>query len=110
MELIIKGHTVLIDDEDYELVSKYHWYLKWSGYTYYARSSTRIGGKIHRLYMHRLILGLSKEEYCDHITRIKHNGKTKTIGYFADKEEAALAYNKKATELFGEFARINVFI
>ncbi len=30
------------------------------------------------------------------------------IGYFATKEEAALAYNAKAKELFGEFASFNV--
>ena len=30
------------------------------------------------------------------------------IGYFATEEEAALAYNAKAKELFGEYARLNV--
>lgn len=29
------------------------------------------------------------------------------LGYFATKEEAAAAYDKKAIELFGDFARVN---
>ena len=34
----------------------------------------------------------------------------KQIGYFRTKEEAANAYNKKAHELFGEFAHLNEII
>jgi hypothetical protein len=33
----------------------------------------------------------------------RHRG----LGYYATPEEAAIAYNKKATELFGEFANLN---
>lgn len=35
------------------------------------------------------------------------NYKTTFCGYFKDKNQAALAYNKKAIELFGEFATLN---
>jgi len=38
---------------------------------------------------------------------IRLNGKSKTLGRFENKEEEALAYNKKAKELFGEFAYFN---
>ena len=34
-------------------------------------------------------------------------GKNFYVGVFSDKKEAALAYNKKAKELFGEFAYQN---
>jgi hypothetical protein len=39
--------------------------------------------------------------------RICINGRNKQIGYFRDEIEAAKAYDDKAFELFGEFARLN---
>ncbi len=40
-------------------------------------------------------------------TRIKKDYKQIEIGSFDTQEEAAIAYNKKAIELFGEFAYLN---
>ncbi len=39
--------------------------------------------------------------------RIKKNKKTFYIGAFESERDAAIAYNKKAKELFGEFAYLN---
>jgi hypothetical protein len=39
--------------------------------------------------------------------RLSHNSKRVHIGYFKTAEEAARAYDQKAKELFGEFARLN---
>lgn len=41
------------------------------------------------------------------VARIVFNYKQIIIGYFKNKREAAKAYDRKAIELFGEFARIN---
>jgi hypothetical protein len=38
---------------------------------------------------------------------IKFNGKQKHLGFFKTEEEAALAYNLKATEHFGELKKLN---
>jgi hypothetical protein len=40
--------------------------------------------------------------------RINYKGTEIHIGLFESKEEAALAYNKKAQEMYGEYARLNV--
>jgi len=39
--------------------------------------------------------------------RIMHNGVSHDIGLFTEESDAALAYNLKAEELFGEFACFN---
>jgi hypothetical protein len=38
---------------------------------------------------------------------IKYQCRKRHLGYFAVKEDAARAYNAAATELFGEYARLN---
>lgn len=42
------------------------------------------------------------------VSRIHFNYKSHYIGSFNCKHEAARTYNKKALELFGEFARLNI--
>lgn len=42
-----------------------------------------------------------------YIAKIKLNGKTINLGRYAAAEDAAIAYNKKAKEVFGKYARLN---
>lgn len=68
MEIDIKGYKVLIDDEDYELVSKYTWHVDDKKY---MRSNVYVGYyKYNKIKMHRLIMGLENNggEIVDHIS------------------------------------------
>lgn len=41
------------------------------------------------------------------VSYLQHKGKKYNLGYFKSQEDAAMAYNNKAIEIFGEFAKIN---
>ena len=41
--------------------------------------------------------------------RVKKNRIVHWVGYFVDEIEAAIAYNERAVELIGEFAKLNTF-
>lgn len=42
------------------------------------------------------------------VAKLTNNHKSNHLGYFTSEVEAALAYNKKAIETHGEFAKLNI--
>jgi len=69
---LTQGKVALVDDEDYELVSKYKWYAHWDKHTrsFYADTTIQLPSRKRiRLSMHRLILGLEfgNKKQTDHI-------------------------------------------
>jgi hypothetical protein len=53
-----------VDDEDYEILSKYRWHLHSHGY---FQTDFRENGKRYRFYLHRLIMNCPKGMFIDHI-------------------------------------------
>lgn len=57
--------------------------------------------------------GYKGVSFCKHVkkkpwlAKICKDNETKKLGYYATKEEAALAYNKGALKYHGEYARLN---
>lgn len=152
MIIIIEGGDnkyVTVNDEDYEILSKYRWRYEKIGSKEYARSNG--------IYMHRFILGVTDTNIqVDHRNgnglcnerwnlrtctlaqncanrkprggsskykgvfrykdkngikwraRIEYNNRGIHIGYFRKEIDAAIAYNRKAKELHGEFAYQNI--
>lgn len=143
----VNNKEIIIDEEDYEYLNQFKWYMNTDGY------AQRI------ISIHREIMKNPEGVYVDHINGnpsdnrksnlrlvthqqnsinrkkttkkktsqykgvcyikkctkrpwlacIKTNGKSIHLGYFSTEKEAAEAYNKKALELFGEFASLNSF-
>lgn len=150
---ITKGKVTIVDDEDFERLSKNKWFLLGR---YVARNKPRSDndGKQKPLMMHRFILGVEGKEVVDHIDgdplnnrksnlricRQRENSRNRSvglnsksgykgvhlvsrnrwrayitynyqrihIGYFKEKRDAIIAYNKAAKKYFGSFAKENI--
>ena len=64
---LTQGFYSLINDCDYELVSRYKWQMHFDGYNRYAIHSYQTDNGIRKLRMHRLILGVTGTTVVDHI-------------------------------------------
>ena len=68
---LTQGQIALVDDDDYEFISKYKWgaYKHRKGNYYAARQSSRVNGKRRHIAMSRQILGLGQgdKRQVDHI-------------------------------------------
>jgi hypothetical protein len=71
-----QGHVALVDDEDYELVSKYNWHT----INGYASASVIIDKYDYgRVWMHRLILEPPEGKYVDHINRNRSDNRRSNL-------------------------------
>ena len=151
---LTQGKFTIVDDEDFQRLSRFKWHAQVRPYTSYAvrEFSTGYGRRRRKLIpLHRFILDAPDGIQVDHINgngldnrrvnlrlctaqqncannrrvysksgykgvywnqcvwqaRLNHNGKLLYFGSYKSPIDAARAYDKAATEIFGSFARTN---
>lgn len=101
--MMISEETIVVDHRDFDTLNNQRNNLRvcgkqqnqWNRKSNKHSSSKYLGVCLHG----------NKKGWMAQITKDrKHN----YLGYFKTEEQAALAYNKAATELFGEFSNLNV--
>ena len=60
------GRKILLDDEDFELIAKYHWVAFKSRNTFYAMTQFTNNGTRQSVLLHRMILDLPSSALTDH--------------------------------------------
>jgi len=65
--ILTNGKVCLVDDEDFDELSKFNWYEATGGY---AKRHKRIDGKLTSILMHRIIIGAEKGQIVDHANTI----------------------------------------
>lgn len=83
---LTKGYVALVDDEDYEELSKHKWCYDGSGYA--IRSTTLERGKYKRVYMHHAIIGKKEGLYVDHINGNKMDNQRKNLRHVTGSQNA----------------------
>jgi len=65
---LTKGQVALVDDEDFERVSKYKWYAGWHPrpQSFTARRTNREDSKRTKIFMHRQIMNAPPGKQVDH--------------------------------------------
>lgn len=147
---LTKGYITIVDDEDFERVSKFKWQVSVTKTNNYARRTVGSGKNKKTIRLHNYVLEIQdtvdhingdgldnrkenlrvcrREENaknrklnCNNISgykgvrleygkwraQIKVNGKRVHLGMFAEKMDAAKAYDEAALKYHGEFARLN---
>jgi hypothetical protein len=67
---LTNGFQTLVDDEDYDWISKYKWYAWKHGYTYYVKRVEWVkGGKVRSILLHREIMKPHNNMQIDHLDR-----------------------------------------
>ncbi len=63
---LTQGKFAIVDDEDFELISKRKWYAEKNRNMWYAKTNAKVNGKPKSLRMHCVILNALPKFQCDH--------------------------------------------
>jgi hypothetical protein len=79
---LTKGYVAIVDDEDFEIVSQWHWSATKCCDKVYARRTQRYGNKKVQVYLHRYLMNIhlcDKTVFCDHKDRDTMNNQKSNL-------------------------------
>ena len=84
---LTQGYTAIVDDEDYERVSKYNWCpTEHHNGVVYVRHVERKDGRNKILYLHRFILNAESGQICDHIDHDGLNNQKSNLRFATNQQ------------------------
>lgn len=95
--LLTQGKFTLVDDEDFEFLNQWKWYLSNTGYAVRAQWLKKENKQV-KILMHRVILNINKYILTDHINRNRLDNRRKNLRMCNKSQNAANSklekYNK----------------
>lgn len=64
---LTQGKFALVDDDAFPLVARFNWHAIKGGGLWYAVRGVNVGGKIHRIFMHRYLMLAVAGQSIDHV-------------------------------------------
>jgi hypothetical protein len=86
---LTKGYVAIIDDEDFEFLSRWKWCASQCGQSFYAMRGQLREGKQQFFYLHRIILNAQKGQYVDHIDGDTMNNSRNNLRIVTAKQNSA---------------------
>lgn len=94
---LTKGQFAIVDDEDFEELSKHKWYAQRGGPFYYAARRNWKTGEL--LLMHRVVMQTPKGMVCDHINHNTLDNRKHNLRNCLHKENLLNTYAHKDNSL-----------
>lgn len=88
---LTKGQFAIVDDEDFEQLSKYNWHCSYYGYAERAGLKKK-GTKRQIIKMHRVIMDAMPGQQIDHINGDKLDNRRRNLRFCTDQQNR---YNQK---------------
>ena len=76
---LTKGKIAIVDDDDYEILSKWKWHICAAGYASRKQKSYEVTTTRKQIYMHRVINGTEDGFFTDHINGNKLDNRKENL-------------------------------
>lgn len=79
IKLSNRDFTVLVDDDDFDWLSRFSWYAKDSRHGEYPCTNVRVGKRVLTFRLHRLVMYCFSDLTVDHLNRDRRNCQKKNL-------------------------------